>query len=96
MKTEKDWIDDVLQSMGGNTPAAPDPDLLSRIEAEIDSEAKVVMFNRSWISYAAAILLLVCNVTLVSQFLNNDNTADYEYSESSSESDLITDYKLYE
>mgnify|MGYP000668897645 CR=1 FL=1 len=98
MRENKQWIEDVLKSTQGMRRAKPRPDLFVKIEEQIQGvEAKIIPFRRLQIAAAAAVLLMVLNITALSQYTNYIEGEEQELTEmEQSEQSLISNFNLYE
>lgn len=99
MKDDKEqWIEDVFDSLKGSKRAKPNDDLFARIETEIESpDTKVIPLRQLRMIAAAAIVLLTLNIGALLQYTQSQKS-NYEnqVTESSHQTSLISDYKLYE
>lgn len=98
MKENKQWIESVINSTRGMKRAKPQSDLFAKIERRIQRvEAKIIPFRRLQIAAAAAVLLMVLNVTALSQYAKYAESEEQELSEmEQSEQSLISNFNLYE
>ncbi len=92
------WKEEVINSMKGSRRAVPPPDLLARIEANIDaSQARVFPIRRWSYVVAAALLLILLNVFAMRQMmLTNTSSGIEQVAGNDAEQILISNFNLYE
>ena len=99
MNDEKEkWIEDVFQSMKGSQRAKPQPDLFVKIQNRIGVvDAKIVPLHQWRYAAAAAVLILLMNMTALVYF-NQQNKVNYEdvAVEDTYNQSLISSYQIYE
>jgi len=90
------WKNDVLDSLNGMERAKPDSELLFKIKNEIASQKQRTIKSPkiSWLSIAAAILILVCSnmVAIQNYFENQEADQDQNHFSIS----VSRDYNIYE
>jgi hypothetical protein len=97
-KDKEKWIEEVFDSLKGSERAKPSADLFAKIENLIDApEAKIIPMPQWRVAAAAAVAILFLNVFAVQQFrkinrLNNNELVV----DSTSDQQLISNYKIYE
>lgn len=69
MEQEK-WINEILESTNGMSPAIPDAKLFSKIQNRIESK-KTIKPQWVWLAAASIILLVALNVKFI--FFENSN-----------------------
>lgn len=60
---KEQWINDILESTGGKTPAIPDAQLFAKIQNRI--EAQNIPMRWVWMAAASLLLLVSLNVKFV-------------------------------
>jgi hypothetical protein len=88
---KEEWIDRVLQSIEGITPADGNPYLYHRVLLKLKSQTQEVISLRAvWMSAAAFVALLVLNVAALKTGINNSGV-DQDVSTVVSEYQLNSD-----
>lgn len=98
MEDKKDrWINDVLKSTQGSQRAKPKSHLFAKIQANVKaSEAKIVSIGQQRLGIAAALLLLVLNIFVVSQYIQNEQAdSDVLSLQEKDPTVLILDFNFY-
>lgn len=97
MKTEKNKLQRVLESMEGSQRAKPKPELWGKIEEQIEaSEAKLISIQQ-WRIVAAAVLLLSLNLFALYDYTKNvAQSSGRTAMDNSATPPLISDYQIYE
>jgi len=93
------WIEEVFDSLQGMERAQPAPDLLGRIEQNIDrSTGQERLRGQAWLAIAAAVTLLVINLLATRQLLQPETLQAYERQGQMEgfEESLLSDYNFYE
>lgn len=62
---QENWINEILESTNGITPAVPDPQLFARIQDLIEAHRKVAP-QWIWLAAAGIILLVLLNIKVLS------------------------------
>lgn len=85
-----------MQSLEGSERARPDTALFDKINDEIAvSESKVIPINRLRLVAAAAAVLLLVNVSVVSGYLQEDIAGNQELVADDNPYSILSDYKVY-
>jgi hypothetical protein len=88
---KEEWIDRVLQSVEGITPADANPYLYKKVLLKLKNQTQEVISLRAvWMSAAAFVALLVLNVAALKTGINN-SVGDQEVSTVVSEYQLNSD-----
>lgn len=89
---QNDWVDSAMNSYRGRKTIPPPENLFEKIEEQIDAGNQTSMKLSWYVPIAAAIVLVVVNMTAVVQYSEiSKNTV-----QQSAENYLITDYNLYD
>ncbi|WP_309641571.1 hypothetical protein [Flavobacterium sp.] len=70
---QEHWINEVLESTNGMTPAIPDAKLFARIQAKIQTDN--IPMRWVWMAAATLLLLVSLNITLVFSKPKKEKTA---------------------
>lgn len=94
MQDKEKWIESVWKSMEGSQRAQPDPALLQRIQGALFTP-KTEMLPISFLRMAAAacVLLVAVNVAVL---LNYAQTQNSNYTDTTEDTALLTDFQIYE
>lgn len=97
-KDKEKWLDETLGSLQGIKRATPPADLFARIEIRVNqTESKIVPMSQWRPAVAAAIVLLVLNIFAMRLYTQrNISVATDEGVEIAYETQLISDFKLYD
>jgi len=93
---QKQWEDEVFESMKGSQPALPDPALFDRIKSQISHDRKnSVELHQLKFAIAAAILLLLVNSTSLYYLKNQESKSKNEQIANSYKKLLLDSYIIY-
>lgn len=99
MENEQEkWVNEVMDSLQGMQRAAPPVDLFEAIEAQITKprgKGKIIPMRQIRWSIAIAAVLLLLNVVAIRSYTVNNNTG-YASVDFTGDTQLVSDFKIYE
>ncbi|MGB1243424.1 MAG: hypothetical protein ACPG49_12930 [Chitinophagales bacterium] len=98
MQNEKEqWKNSILNSLEGIQKASPNERIFLKIKQKVGQQsAKVIPMNRVRMAAAAAVLLFAINAFSIAHYLKNSAPNQTEIVSHQNNSNLISDYKLYD
>ena len=95
MEHQKQWVNDVFQSIEGIKRATPSVDLFDKINSKLPAKNKTKVISLKKLSWVAAVacFLIALNVFTLKTELNTASNSAYT---NLYDTALLNDYKLYE
>lgn len=91
------WLNDVFDSIKGSERAKPNDDLFGKILNKIDApETQIIPLRQLRFAAAAAIILLVLNISLLRQNIQGDIFNTESQLIDNADEAVISNYNIYE
>jgi hypothetical protein len=94
---KEEWMNDIIRSLEGSSRARPDDALFNKIKQQINTvEGRIIPLTRLRAVAAAAVVLLLINVAMLSQYTQTVAGTQADLAADDSPYKVLSDYNVYD